>query len=87
MTLTEYGKILDRVIPFEAGFICADSKYVYLYKRKPSLERVTRKTLRWVGAGGQLPLLIMRLPSYFLDLEEYKDKSGVVDYTLVVEAI
>lgn len=89
MRLKEYGKLLDKVIPFEARYICADEQFIYLFKKRPHCKEVTKKTHQWLGAGGELPLMIMRRDAEktFPDLEEYFDITGELDYLLCVETI
>ena len=87
MTLSEYGKVLDRVMPFEASWIAADQKYIYLFRRKPVLRELTKRTVRWEDASLNEPLLKMKRTLGFPDLSEYIGFDGEIDWFIVCEPI
>jgi hypothetical protein len=89
MTLKKYGQLLDKVIPFEAKYICADEKYMYLFRRRPRCIEITPTRHVWKGEKGNNPLLIMRrdMELTFPDVEQYRDLTGIVDYMLCIEKI
>lgn len=64
------------------------SLYTFL-KKDLIVKKLQKKTHQWLGAGGELPLMIMRRDAEktFPDLEEYFDITGELDYLLCVETI
>lgn len=87
LTLSEYGMILDRVIPFEAGWIAADMKYIYLFRKKPVMRQLTIRSTCWQDRDGNAPLLKMTRPPGFPDLGEYIGFDGDTDWYLVCEPV
>ena len=81
MTLEKYAKILDRVIMCEAGWVCADRSNVYVFIKKPVFVENSRGIPHWEGAGGNYPILITRYKEGDLDLDEYKDEDGEIDWS------
>jgi len=81
MTLTRYAQILDRVVMSEAGWVCADKENVYMFVRRPVFVEEGKTSFRWEGACGNKPVLITRYNPGDLDLSEFTDEDGDIDWS------
>lgn len=83
MTLTEYARKIDRILMCEAAWVCADSRNIKVFMRQPVLERTGRGIYEWNDRSGASPVLVMKYdPSRDLDLEEYRDEDGEIEWQM-----
>lgn len=81
MTLEKYARLLDRIIMYEAGWVTAQKDFIKVFVKKPVYRETARNVYEWCGSGGQYPVLTVRYREGDLDLEEYRDRSGKIDWS------
>lgn len=81
MTLEKYARLLDKILMYEASWVTAEKGYIKVFVKKPVWVETARNVFEWKGSGGQYPVLIIRFRDGDLDLEEYTDKYGHIDWS------
>jgi hypothetical protein len=81
MTLEKYALVLDRILFNEAGWVTAERGLIKVFIKKPVWKETARNVYSWVGSGGQYPVLTAKFKEGDLDLEEYKDRFGKIDWS------
>lgn len=67
----------------EAAWVCADSRNIKVFMRQPVLVRTGRGIYEWEDKGGSSPVLVMKYdPSRDLDLSEYRDDDGEIEWQM-----
>lgn len=81
MTLEKYAGLLDRILFHEASWVTAEKGLVKVFVKKPIWKETARNVYEWVGSGGQYPILTAKYREGDLDLEEYRDRNGKIDWS------
>lgn len=81
MRLLNYAKLLDRILFNEANWVVAQKGVIKVFVKKPVWKETKHNVYEWVGGGGQLPILTAKFREGDLDLEEYKDRFGKIDWS------
>lgn len=66
----------------EAAYVTAEKGYVKVFVKRPDCIETARSTFTWKGSGGQMPVLVVRWKEGDLDLSEYTDRNGRIDWTM-----
>lgn len=81
--MKEYAARIDRILMCEAAWVCADSRYIKVFMRMPVLVQTGRRIYEWQDKDGRVPVLVMQYdPRRDLDLEEYRDESGEIEWQM-----
>jgi hypothetical protein len=75
MTLEKYAQVLDKILFNEASWVVAEKGLIKVFVKKPVWKD------EWVGGGGQYPILTAKFRDGDLDLDEYKDRFGKIDWS------
>ena len=81
MTLEKYAQILDKILFNEASWVVAEKGLIKVFVKKPVWKETEHNIHKWVGAGGQYPILTAKFRDGDLDLDEYKDRFGKIDWS------